>query len=96
MELKLHPHAEDDLKEALKYYNEIDKNLSSKFINTLDFTFDKILQNQKLYPYETTTTQRVLMGKFPYIIIYEHYQNIIMILAIFHTSRDPNKLEKRK
>ena len=73
----------------------IDFKFKNKFINDLDITFDKILKFPNLYPFETTTSQKVLMQKFPYIILYEQYQDIIMILAIFHTSRDNNILKSR-
>ena len=95
MNIKLHPKAQEDLKEALSYYSRIDLNLEKKFIHYLDLTFSKILDFPNLYQYETKTSQKVLMDKFPYIIVYEQYENIIMILAIFHTSRNPKSLQDR-
>lgn len=96
MILKLHPKAEDDLKSALDYYNSIDHKLQTKFINTLDAAFNKIKIFPNIYPYETQTAQKYIMDKFPYIIIYEQYENLLMILAIFHTKRDPKNWEERK
>jgi len=96
MNIKLHPKAEEDLKEALDYYLEIDLNLEKKFIYYLDLTFNKILDFPNLYQYETKTSQKILIDKFPYTVMYEQYENIIMILAIFHTSRNPINLEDRK
>jgi len=95
MKIKLHPKAQIDLDEALRHYSKIDTSLEKKFISHLDKSFYKILKFPNLYQYETKTTQKVLMDKFPYIIIYEQYQEIIMILAIFHTSRNPIKLDDR-
>ncbi len=95
MKIKLHPKAEEDLYEALKYYSQINIKLKEKFIYYLDLTFEKILKFPNLYQYETKTAQKVLMDKFLYIVIYEQYQDIIMILAIFHTSRNPINLEDR-
>lgn len=95
MDIRLHPKAENDLKEALSHYLKIDKNLKDKFVFYLDKTFNKILNFPSIYQYETKTSQKVLMDKFPYIIIYEQYKNIIMILAIFHTSRNPINLDDR-
>ena len=95
MDIRLHPKAEDDLQEALNHYQKIDKNLSDKFLFYIDNTFNKILNFRNIYPYETKTSQKVLMEKFPYIVIYEQYKNIIMILAIFHTSRNPINLDNR-
>lgn len=91
MKIKLHAKAEQDLREALDYYFEIDSKLEKKFISHLEQTFNKILKFPNLYQYETETAQKTLMDTFPYIVIYEQYEDIIMILAIFHTSRNPIK-----
>lgn len=96
LEVKLHPKAEEDLAEALDYYASIDQPLKNKFIDDLDFTFGKIQKFSKLYPHETPTTQKILLKKFPYIVLYECYENFIMILAIFHTKRNPSILDVRK
>ena len=95
MIIRLHPKAEEDLEKALDYYFKIDLDLEKKFLHYLDLTFNKILDFPNLYQYETKTSQKVLIESFPYIVIYEQYKDIIMILAIFHTSRDPINLENR-
>ena len=96
LEVKLHLKAQEDLDEALDYYTSIDQSLKNKFINDLDLTFGKIKKYPKLYPYETLTTQKVLLKKFPYIVLYEHFENVIMVLAIFHIKRHPSILGTRK
>lgn len=95
MNIRLHPKAEEDLQEALSHYFKIDLNLKERFIHHLDLTFSKILNFPNLYQYETKTSQKVLMDKFPYIVIYEQHEDLIMILAIFHTSRNPINLQDR-
>ena len=95
MTLKLHPLAENDLKIALNYYNEISPKLEKSFLSQIDRTFDKILRSPNTYQYETKTSQKILMNKFPYIILYEQYEDLVMILAIFHTRQHPDKLTKR-
>ena len=95
MTIKLHPKAEEDLHNALNYYYEIDKKLEIKFLKYLELTFDKILQFRNLYPYENKVVQKIIIEKFPYIVLYEQYKDIIMILAIFHTKRDPDELTCR-
>lgn len=95
MTLKLHPLAENDLIIALNYYFEISPKLEKKFLTQVDKQFSDILNSPNLYQYETETSQKVVIKKFPYIIIYERYEDIIMILAIFHTKQNPKKLTKR-
>lgn len=96
MTIKLHPLAEEDLKEALDYYFDIDKKFETKFIMDLESTYERILKFPNLYPYETKTSQKILMELFPYIVLYEQYEEIIMIFAIFHTSRDDKELSIRR
>jgi plasmid stabilization system protein ParE len=93
--LKLHPLAENDLKIALNYYFDISPKLQKRFLSHLDKHFNNILKSPNLYQFETKTSQKVVMNKFPYIIIYEQYQEIVMILAIFHTKQNPTKLLTR-
>lgn len=95
MQIRLHPKAQVDLDEALNHYRKISTNLEKKFILYLDKTFQKILKFPNLYQYETKTAQKMLMEKFPYIVVYEQYKDIIMILAIFHTSRNPLNIKDR-
>lgn len=96
MTVKLHPLAEGDLKEASDYYFDIDVNLETKFMTDLESTFNRILKFPNLYPYETKTSQKILMELFPYIILYEQLEDMIMIFAIFHTSRDDKELNVRR
>lgn len=96
MAIKLHPLAVEDLKEALDYYFDIDIKLETKFIIDLELTYDRILKFPNLYPYETKTSQKILMEGFPYIVLYEQHEDIIMIFAIFHTSRDDKELSIRR
>ena len=95
MTVKLHPKAEEDLSDALNYYYEIDEKLEAKFLKYIELTFDKILQFTNLYPYENEVAQKIIVEKFPYIVLYEQYEDIVMILAIFHTKRDSNELISR-
>jgi len=96
MTIKLHPQAVEDLKEALDYYVVIDIKLEEKFLTDLESTYARILKFPNLYPYETKTSQKILMELFPYIVLYEQYEDSIMIFAIFHTSRDDKALSARR
>jgi len=93
--LKLHPLTENELKIALNYYYDISPKLKKRFLSHVEKQFNNILKSPKTYQYETKTSQKVIMDKFPYIIIYEQFEDIIMILAIFHTRQNPNKLSER-
>ena len=61
--------------------------------NALNYysTIDESLETKFLNYLESTFAK---IAKFPYIILYEQYDDFIMILAIFNTKRDPETLMK--
>jgi len=95
MILKLHPDAEVDLNLARDQYAKIDPVLAERFVAMLDETFGRIQKFPHLYPFESATAQKILMKRFPFIVLYEVYHETIMILAIFNTNRDPKVLSDR-
>lgn len=95
MIIRLHPLAEEDLEKALNHYFEIDEALELKFLKHLELTFDKILQSPQMYPFENNFVQKAVVEKFPYIVLYEQFEDMIMVLAIFHTKRNPKILTDR-
>ena len=57
----------------------------------------KIIQlNPKLFRKIKDDIRQVSLKKFPFVIIYEIFENIIIVYAVFHTSRNPeNKFEDK-
>ena len=78
MQIRLHPKAEQDLNEALNHYLEIDSNLEKKFVIALDDTFNKIVKFPNMYQYETQTSQKIVMDKFPFVVMYEQYEEDVL------------------
>jgi len=95
MNLILQPYAIEDFNESVEYYLTISDGLKERFIKELDIAFEKIKKNPKLYPLFTDLVRKKLLSTFPYIIYYIYENNTISIIAIFHTSRNPQKLKSR-
>lgn len=64
-----------------------------KFYNAVAF----LKENPKLYPEVHQSFHRVLMKKYPYAIYYAvaEVNKEVIVLAVWHTSQDPDKLMKR-
>lgn len=94
-QLILKPSAILMVKEAYTCYELQHKGLGEMFLSALDICYKKI----QLYPTLNGKIQKhyrqVRIKKFPYIIVYEIIKNDIVVLAVFHTKRNPiNKLNK--
>ncbi len=69
--------------------------LGANFLNYLDGYFQTLKNEKALFEIKRKPVFRKFpFKKFPYIIIYEKFQNQIIIYSVFNTSQDP--IKKRK
>ncbi len=85
-----------DMTEAFEWYENKRMGLGSEFLNEVDDYFDRIAQNPEHY--QSYRTQRVaVMHRFPYKIAYEiEQEETIVVYAVYHHKRNPEKLTERE
>ena len=93
--LIIRPEAELDLKEAHQWYENQLEGLGSDFLQCIDAAFSTILDNPQLYPVIHQKIQRALIRRFPYGIFYIVDDDTIVVIAVFHASRNPEKWQDR-
>jgi len=77
--------------DAYQWYEEQLEGLGESFLFDLEQANKKITTNPTFYSFQDDRYRRILLKKFPYIVIYEILDKEIVVYAIFHTSRNPNK-----
>ena len=87
----------EDLNDVLFWYELHSKQLSKEFYKNLRYGFKKILSNPQSYQKVYNNVRRCLMKKFPFSIIYrlDEVNMEIVIISIFHNSRNPKILKER-
>ena len=83
--------AQNDIENAIDWYEFKQKNLSLRFQDDLMATLDYLVQHPYMFPLKTTIFREATLSIFPFIIIYEILDDIIIINAIFNTSKNPTK-----
>jgi len=83
--------AENDLEDALYFYDLISTKIGDHFLNQINECIESILLNPESYKLEFDVYRQAVVKKFPFEIIYTKIDSIILISAIFHTSKNPNK-----
>lgn len=89
------PEAEDDLKQALSWYEDKRKGLGYDFLLHVDAGIRFIERNPEIHPAEYKEARNHLIKRFPYRIIYLVEQQKIIVLGILHGKRSPRAAEKR-
>jgi uncharacterized protein with ATP-grasp and redox domains len=82
------PLAELDIKEINFKYKIVNKSLAEKFNISLKKEVAIIHKNPFLYQVRYDDLRMAKIDKFPYVIHFEIHSEIIVINAVYHTSRD--------
>ena len=93
--LKVLSCAEQDITNAVFWYENKLKGLGLQCILSLDAAIQSIRRNPKLYPEVYKNFRRALIQRFPYSIIYFIENDSIIIIAVYHEKRDPQDWKMR-
>lgn len=92
--------AEDELLEAMFYYEDRREGLGTDFFEAVTETMCKIGATPLRFPiYEGQSLnrefRRAQVARFPYVIVYEVRENDPFVVAVAHTSREPGYWKHR-
>lgn len=85
-----------DLKEAALWYNRARSGLGKVFLKEVKAEVNQIVKNPLAYEVRYANIRIAFVKKFPYGIHFEYHEREkqVIILAVFHTSRNPDIWEK--
>jgi len=93
--LIIEPEAQIEIDKAIEWYESKKIGLGADFFNYLDGYFQTLKNSKALFEIKRKPVFRELpLKRFPYIIIYEEYQNQVIVYSVFSTFQDPNKKTK--
>ena len=87
--------ARHDIEDAARWYESQQPNLGGEYLNEIAAAFDNLAENPKAYPAIHRGTQRLLLQRFPFGVFYRIIDNHVTVLAVMHSSRDPNNWKSR-
>ncbi|MBI5966553.1 MAG: type II toxin-antitoxin system RelE/ParE family toxin [Deltaproteobacteria bacterium] len=94
-ELIIRPEAEADLAEAFEWYEARVPGLGLEFIRAVDSLLNSILRNPLAYPVVYKTVRRALARRFPYEAFFVVEPETVVLLAVFHAKRNPQRWQER-
>ena len=83
--------AELEIDNTVDFYESRSKGLGKRFFIYLKSYYKILKTNPEIFEVKKPPFYRELpMSKFPFVIIYEIFENEVLIHSVFHTSRNPN------
>lgn len=95
LNLVISEEAEKDIRDAVEWYQFKAAHLGSEFLTCLGSGLSLIRRNPQMFPVVYKSYRRILIRRFPYQIIYMVSDSVIIVLAVFHTKRNPEKWKAR-
>jgi len=91
----LRPAARAEFDEAFDWYEARRAGLGSEFAASVEQALDRISRNPLLHGMVYGEVRCTLVRRFPYGVYYLIEEERIVVLAVFHSSRDPKIWQSR-
>lgn len=87
--------AKEEISDAYKWYEDKQIGLGERLLDELDDCFSSIKKNPKQFIKTHKEMRQAILKIFPFVIIYEIEKELVIVYAIFHTSRNPEIWKNR-
>jgi|SRR5579885_3578448 len=95
MKFEFHPEALTEYEEATNRYAQIDPELASRFVSSVEDAIRRLVDAPLRWRIIEDDVRRCLTHVFPYGILYTVEPEFILIVAVMHCSREPGYWKKR-
>ena len=94
-EVVFHPEASAEYAEAYAWYAGHDPRAAERFEQEVEFAVQCIAQDPHRRPQYDETHRKLVLRRFPYLVIYRELGERIWIVAVAHGHRRPGYWKKR-
>ena len=90
-----HPLVADDLAAAVAYYDDISVDLGNRFRASVRNRIERITERPDSFGRIHQQLRAAMVDRFPYVILFEHENESVAILGIFHAASDRGRWFER-
>jgi plasmid stabilization system protein ParE len=89
------PQAESDIQSAYQWYEKCESGLGEVLLAAVDAALAAIAKQPDIYPLIVDSLRRNRVQRFPHSVFYTQDDHTVYVVAVFHSSRHPNRLISR-
>jgi toxin ParE1/3/4 len=93
--VRLLPEARVEFNEATDWYEKQRAGLGTTFVTRTRAVLDRIADDPLRHAPVYLDVRKVLVAKFPYVVLYREELGEVIVVSVFHTSRDPSIWKSR-
>jgi plasmid stabilization system protein ParE len=95
MQIRYVPEADAELAEARIWYRSQRQGLDVALMQRVDEAVKRIIENPNAFPVVHEQFRRAIVRQFPFAIFFEVRESEIVVFAIFHSRRNPQRVKSR-
>ena len=89
--IEIRPLASMEIIEAYDWYETQREGLGMEFLNELEDLYNSLLRNPHAYAYYEEPVRQERIKRFPYTVVYEIFDSLIVVYCVFMIRQDPSK-----
>jgi toxin ParE1/3/4 len=93
--IEAEPSVDADIEAAFQWYEREEPGLGFEFIDELRNSYRRILNGPRKYQELRSGIRRATTRRFPYAIYFSVEGEVIVVVAVLHTARDPAEWQRR-
>ena len=88
--IELRTLAAKEIVEAYDWYEQQREGLGQEFLEELEAFYNSLLRNPYAYSYYEEPVRQGRVNRFPYVVVYEVFDEVIVIYSVFMSKRNPD------
>lgn len=93
--ISLRPTARAEYARAVRWYEDQQPGLGSEFESAVEAALGVAARQPDRYPVVVRDIREAPVGRFPYCVYYRIRANRLVVIAVFHQSREPGEWQSR-
>ena len=89
--LEIRPLAAMEILEAFDWYESQREGLGVEFLDELEIFYNILQRNPSSYGYYDKPIRQGKIERFPYVVVFEIFDEVVQVYSVFMTKQDPHK-----
>ena len=94
-EVVFHPDASEEYGEAYAWYAVRSERVADRFEKEIASALERIVEAPKRWPAYDEMHRKLLLRRFPYLVVYREYDGRTWVVAVAHAHRRPGYWKDR-
>jgi toxin ParE1/3/4 len=95
LQVRFLPEAQSEFDAAIDWYRDRGADLAKDFVTRIQTVVKQIAATPKMHATVYGEVRKAVVSRFPYIVLYREDAGELIVISVFHTSRDPADWQSR-